>query len=271
MRRIQLPKRRRSRILLFIGVAVIAYLLALSIIPAIFGGESAGERRVRARQVIVSENWGLVPPADRELLRRAVDEAWRALTFYVMSYQNGLPEQVRGASGGEWVASSMIRIRNGRIVAQQDASFISAASPGSGGRDEQLEGFRIRAERPYTNSKGKSFLVEMVYQRSVPGQWTCERVPADREPSAAPDLDFAEAGDAGFAEINGRRVRGFVLTQGAFGLRAQATVWVDIEALLVIRQEIAESRQGRTEIWTYGGFDQPRTITPPEGIPCRDE
>jgi hypothetical protein len=271
MRPIGLPKRRRTRILLLIGAAVAVYLLVLSVVPAMFGGESVEERRGRAQRVIAAENWGLVTPADRALLHRAVDEAWRGLTFYVMTYQNGLPAQVRDSSGGEWVASSMIRIENGRIVAQEDSSFISAASPGSGGRDERLEGFRIRAQRPYVDRRGKSILTELVYQRSVPGQWTCERVPADREPPPAPNLDFPQAGDAGFAEINQRRVRGFVLPHGGFGLRAQATVWVDVETLLVIRQEILESRQGRTEIWTYDGFGQPRAITPPEGIPCRDE
>jgi hypothetical protein len=271
MWRIGLPRKRRYRILLLIGLGLAAYLVALSVVPALLGGESVDERRARARRVIVAENWGLVAPADRALVGRAVNEAWRGLRFYFMTYQNGLPAQVQSGDGGEWVASSAILLKNGRISAQQDSSFISAASPASGGRDERLEGFRIRTDRPFVDRRGKSILTELVYQRAVPGQWRCERVPADRKPPPAPELDFAQAGDAGLTELNGRRVRGFVLPNGAFGLRSQATVWIDVETMLVTRQEIIASRQGRTEIWTYSSFDQPRTITPPEGIPCRDE
>ena len=93
---------------------------------------------------------------------------------------------------------------------------------------------------------------------------------ADKQPIPAPALSFVEGGDAGLEEIDGRRVRGFTLPYGAFGLRSPATVWIDVETLLVRRQEIESAMRGQREVWTYGGFNEISTIEPPSGVACAD-
>jgi hypothetical protein len=243
-------------------------LLALGVVPGCFGRGTA-ERQERARRAVLAENWALVPPDDRLALARAVDDAWRRLTTYRMRYRNGLPQDLQ-AGRAEWEATSQYQLRGGRILAQEDTAFISAASPGSGGREERLQGYRIRTRQPYTNRRGQRTVTELIYRRSLPGPWVCERVPADRDLPAAPALDLIQAGDAGFAEFDGIRARGFILPEGAFGLRSEAIVWIEVETLRVVRQEIPVSRQGRAEVWTFEGFDQPRAITPPKDVPCHE-
>ncbi|MFN8556568.1 MAG: hypothetical protein U0531_04180 [Dehalococcoidia bacterium] len=105
-------------------------------------------------------------------------------------------------------ATSVFRLRaDGKIAEQHDTSVITAASPASGGRDERLEGFRILTD-PFVNRRGQQVgKEELVYRRAEPGIWVCERVLSDSGPPPPPGLDLAGAGDAGFAEIDGRPVR----------------------------------------------------------------
>lgn len=269
---IPLPRRRRWRIALALAGVLAVYLAALSAVPALLGrGEGGGESRERGLRAVQAENWGLVLPEERAALGRAVDDAWRSLRSYRMRYVTGPPEAL-AEDRPETEARSSFRLDGkGNIAAQRDTNYISAASPGGTGRDERFEGYRLRTTKPYVNSKGRRVAdAEEIYQRSGGGQWICEKVAADRTPPPPPGLDLAAAGDAGFAEIDGRRVRGLVLTAGAFGLRAPATVWIDTATLHVRRQEIASVLRGRREVWTYGGFDEPVEIAPPGGIPCRD-
>jgi hypothetical protein len=159
----------------------------------------------------------------------------------------------------------------GRIMAQRDTNFISGRSPAGTGKDERMEGYRLRTTQPYVNSKGRRVAdAELIYRRDVPGAWICERVAADKTPPPAPGLDLGAAGDGGFDEIDGQRVRAFTLPTGAFGLRSPATVWVEVDTLRVRRQQLDASLKGRREVWTYGEFNQQTEITPPSGIPCQD-
>lgn len=257
----------------WLGVAagvLVLYLVALSAVPALLGDEEPKADLERARQAIAAENWSLVVPEDREELAKAIDEAWRSLEAYRQVYRAGTPEQLAADTPGVRADSLFNLTSDGRVAAQRDANFTSASAPGSGGRDQRSELYRILTERPYTNSKGiKVGDSELIYQQSG-GVWSCTRDIADKRSIPAPGLRLMEAGDAGFAEIDGRRVRGFVLPVGAFGLRQAATVWVDVESILVRRQEIDSAVPGQREIWTYSGFDEISTITPPEGITCVD-
>ena len=257
---------------LAVAGGLLLYLVALSVVPALFGGkDAAAERRARALRAVEAPNWGLVTPEDRDALSRAVDEAWRSLGAYHMRYVTGRPDGL-AAGRAETEAESVFRLDSrGHIAAQRDTSFISEASPASGGREERLEGYRILTNQPYLNRKGKRVgNAELVYQRSVPGAWICERVPSDRAAPPAPGLDFASAGDGGFGEIDGRRVRAFLVPAGAFGLRSAATVWIETDTLRIRRQQIESVLKGRREVWTYDRFDETVEITPPTGVPCRD-
>lgn len=269
---LRFPRRRRNRVALIVVGALALYLVALSAIPALRGGgDDTAERRERARRTIASESWGLVMPDDRAALARAVDDAWRGLRGYRFRYVTGLPEDLAAGRSETEATSSFVLDELGRIAAQRDTNFISSASPGSGGREERFEGFRIRSDRPFRDNTGRKIDdAEFVYTRTVPGDWTCERIIADRVPPPAPGLDFATAGDAGFSEIDGYRVRGFIVAMGVFGLRAPSTVWIDTDTLLVRRQEIDSVLRGRREVWTYGSFDVPVSIVPPGGVLCRD-
>lgn len=265
-----LPRGRGRRMALLVAAAVVLYLVALSAIPALLGTrDDAGARRQRALRAITAANWGLVPLGDREALAGAVDDAWRELRAYHMRYVTGLPDDL-AAGRPETEAESFFRLdERGMVTAQRDRSSISAASPASGGQADQFEGFRIRTDKPYVNRKGQRVgTSELVYQRAIPGVWTCERVVSDRGAPVGPGLDFAAAGDGGLSEIDGRPVRAFVLPAGGFGLRSPATVWVETDTLRLRRQEIESVLAGRREIWTYGEFDQQVEITPPTGIPC---
>jgi hypothetical protein len=157
------------------------------------------------------------------------------------------------------------------VRAQRDTSYISSRSPANNFTEERLEGFRIRATGVQRDAKGKTIPdAEFIYQREKAGAWRCERTSAERRPPPIPGLDLSQAGDAGFKEIDGRRARGFVLTQGAFLLRAPATVWIDVETLHVRRQEADSALRGRREVWTYVGFNQPLDIRAPSTVPCTD-
>lgn len=155
-------------------------------------------------------------------------------------------------------------------MAQRDTTFITSTSPVSTGREERLEGFRIRTDRPFVSRRGLRIDSELVYRRAPPGPWTCERIPADRGLPAAPGLDLTQAGDGGFSEIDGGRARAFIVPAGAFGLRAPATVWIEVETLRIRRQEIESALPGRREVWTWEGFNEPVEIIPPQGIPCQE-
>jgi hypothetical protein len=265
-----LPRRRRTRILLAIVGLFALYLVALSAVPALLHrGEDAGARRERALRAIRAANWSLVPPEERAALARAVDDTWRALRTYRMRYVTGRPEDL-AVGRFESEATSAFRLDgHGRVLAQRDTSFISAVSPASGGREERVEGYRILTAEPYLNSKGRRVAnAELIYQRALPGAWTCQRVASDRQPPPGPGLDLGPAGDAGFAEIDGHPVRGFIVPVGAFGLRSPATVWIDTETLHLRRQETESVLPGRREVWTYSDFDAPVEVQPPAGVPC---
>lgn len=264
-----LPRRRRTRILLALIGLFALYLGALSAVPALLHRGDDDARRERALRAIHAANWSLVPPDEREALARTVDTVWRALRTYHMRYVTGLPEDL-AAGRFESEATSVFRLDgHGRVLAQRDTSYISAQSPASGGREERFEGYRVLTTEPFLNSKGRRVAnTELIYQRTPPGTWTCQRVAADREPPPGPGLDLSQAGDAGFAEIDGHRVRGFILPVGAFGLRSPATVWIDTETLHLRRQETESVLPGRREVWTYGDFDAPVDIQPPGGVPC---
>jgi hypothetical protein len=257
----------------WVGVAagvLVLYLVALSAIPALFGDDEPKADLERAQRAITTENWALVVPEDRDELVMAIDQAWRSLTAYRQVYRAGTPEELAADSPVVRADSLFNLTSDGRIAAQRDMNTMSASAPGSGGRAQRSELYRILTDRPYTNSKGiKIGDSEFIYQESG-GVWTCTRDFADKRPIPLPGLRLAEAGDAGFSQIDGRSVRGFVLPVGAFGLRQPATVWVDTETFLVRRQEIDSAVQGQREIWTFSGFDEISTITPPEGVSCVD-
>jgi hypothetical protein len=251
------------------GVLVL-YLLALSVIPALLGGGGAKVDQARARRSIAAENWSLVLPEEREELGRAVDEAWRSLTAYRFSYRAGTPADL--AADQPLVASdSVFNLGNdGRIREQHDTNYTSAAAAGSDGHEQRFEGYRVLTDRPYVNSRNQRVGdTELIYQH-MGGAWSCQRVLADKTPGPPPGLRFTEAGDGGFSEIDGNRVRAFTLPEGAFGLRSPATIWIDVEALRVRRQEIQSALHGQHEVWTYSGFNEPNAITPPSGIACSD-
>lgn len=267
-----LPRRRRWRIALGAALVLAVYLAALSAVPALLGrGDSPGARREQARRAIHADNWGLVVPDDREALSRAVDDAWRALHSYQSRYITGTPDTLSSDRPETEARSSVVLDSQGWVLQQHDSSVITAASPASEGHDERLEGYRIRTAQPYLNAHGQRVAdAEMIYQRSGEGVWTCERVATDAVPPPVPGLDFTGAGDGGFSEIDGHRVRGFVLASGAFGLQSLATVWIDTETFQIRRQQIASAMPDRNEVWTYGSFDEPAPISAPAGVPCQD-
>ncbi len=267
-----LPARRRTRIILAIALAVPLYLVALAVIPALLGGgDDAAADRAAALRAISAGNWGLVVPEDRAALARAVDRAWRDLRAYRTRYVSGTPTLLAADTPETESRSSYVLDSTGRITAQHDTNDMRAESPASGGREEHFEGYRILTAQPYMTSRGRrSTNAELVYQRMLPGVWVCERSASDLLPPPPPGLDFATAGDAGFADIDGQRVRGFQVALGAFGLRAPAIVWVDVATLRVRRQEIESTLPGRREVWTYSNFDEPDAIVPPTGVTCQD-
>lgn len=266
-------RRPRLRWWGWLGVAagvLVLYLVALSVVPALVSDDEPKADRERARTAITAENWSLVLPEDRAELTRAIDEAWRSLEAYRQMYRAGTSEQLAANTPSVQADSAFNLTDDGRVAAQRDTNVTSASAPGSGGRENRAELYRILTDRPYTNSKGiKVGDSEFIYQQTG-GVWTCTRDFADKRPIPTPMLRLAEAGDAGFAEIDGRRVRGFSLPAGAFGLRQAATVWVDTDSLLVRRQEIDSAVPGQREIWTYSGFDEISEITPPTGLTCVD-
>jgi len=254
-----------------VGAGVLLlYLIALSAIPVLFGDDEPKADLDRARRAITTENWSLVVPEDRDELIAAIDQAWRSMTAYRQIYRAGTPEELASDTPAVRTDSLFNLTNDGRVAAQRDMNLISASAPGSGGRAQRSELYRILSDRPYTNSKGiKVGDSEFIYQENG-GVWTCTRDFADKRPIPVPAVRLSEAGDAGFSQIDGHPVRGFVLPAGAFGLRQPATVWVDTESFLVRRQEIESAVRGEREIWTYSGFDEISTITPPEGISCVD-
>lgn len=264
---------RRLRWWGWIGVAVgllVLYLVVLNVGQVLLRDHEQRADIVRARRAITAENWSLVVPEDRAELAKAIDQAWGGLRGYRKAYRSGTPAEL--AAGAATVASDteILLDAAGHIAAQRDTNTISATAPGSGGREQRFEGYRIRSDRPYTNAKGQRVGdAEFIYQQSG-GVWSCTRDIADKRRDPLPDLQLAEAGDGGFVEIDGRRTRVFQLPAGAFGLRSPASVWVDAETLLVRRQEIESAVRGQREVWTYGGFDQALTITPPAGVTCQD-
>jgi hypothetical protein len=272
MARVRMPRLRWWGWLGVVAGLLLAYLVALSAVPAIFGTDPPRADREAAHRAITAPNWSLVVPNDREQLARAVDESWRALRAYRLLYRAGTPADL-GADRPLITSDTILNLgKDGRIAAQRDTNITAAAAPGAGGREVRFEGYRILTDRPYVNSKGHRVAdAELVYQQTPGGVWTCQRGPADKQPIAPPGLRLSEAGDAGFAEIDGQRVRGFTVPVGAFGLRQPATVWVDVERLLVRRQEIDSVIPGQREIWTYSAFDDVNTITPPPGVTCIDD
>ncbi|MGD9893545.1 MAG: hypothetical protein AB7R89_20775 [Dehalococcoidia bacterium] len=254
-----------------IAVGVLAlYLVALSVIPSLFDDDEPKADLVRAREAITAENWSLVVPEDRAELTTAIDQAWRSLTAYRQIYRAGTPEELAADTPAVRADSLFNLTGDGRVAAQRDLNVTSATAPGSGGRAQRHELFRILSDRPYTNAEGiKIGDSEFIYQENG-GVWSCTRDFADKRPIPRPALRLAEAGDAGFSQIDGHPVRGFVLPVGAFGLRQAATVWVDTETFHVRRQEIESAVPGQREIWTYSGFDEVSAIAPPEGISCVD-
>ena len=253
------------------GAAVLlVYLIALSVVPAILGNNEPRVDKARARRTVAADNWSLVVPEERAELAAAIDAAWRSLRAYQVAYRAGTAAQF-AASMPVVVSDSVFNLdRSGRILRQRDTNVTSAAAPGSGGRDERFEGYRVRTTQPYVNERNRRIGdAELIYQRSG-AVWTCQRALADKEPPPPPGLHLADGGDVGFAEIDGHRVRGFTLPAGAFGLRSPATVWVDVASLLVRRQEIDSLVRGQREVWTYGGFDEVTEITPPSGVACSD-
>ena len=270
MRWIRLPRLRWWGWVGVVGALLVLYIATLTVARAL---QRDGEPKAdleRARRTITAENWALVVPEDRAELGRAIDQAWRALRAYRQVYRSGTPAELAADTPTVRADSTFNLTRTGRVSAQQDTNITTALAPGSGGREQRSELFRILTDEPYTNTKGRRVgEAELIYQQSG-GVWSCTRDVADKRPIPVPGLRLDEAGDAGFSEIDGRRVRGFALPAGAFGLRTPATVWVDTESLLVRRQEIESAVRGLHEVWTYGGFDEVTTITPPRGIPCLD-
>jgi hypothetical protein len=270
MARLRLPRLRWWG---WAGVAaglLLLYLVALSAGRAFLGDDEPAADLERARRAIAAENWSLVVPADREELARAVDQAWGELRSYRKGYNSGTASEL--AAGMPTVVSqSLIALdADGRVTAQHDTNAIAAVAPGSGGREQRFEGYRVRTDRPFTNEKGRRVgQSELIYQQSG-GVWTCTRDIADPRRDPLPGLRLSEAGDGGFGAIDGHRVRAFQLPAGAFGLRTPATVWLDTETLLVRRQEIESAVRGQREVWTYGDFDAPVSVTPPSGIACQD-
>jgi hypothetical protein len=249
---------------------LVVYLVALSAGRSLLGDDGPEADLDRARRAIAAENWSLVVPADRDELARAVDHVWGDLRSYRKSYRSGTVAEL-AADTPTVVSESLIALdAEGRVTAQRDTNVISAVAPGSGGREQRFEGYRIRTDRPFTNEKGRRVGVsELIYQQSG-GAWTCTRDIADPRRDPLPELRLSEAGDGGFGEIDGRRVRALRLPAGAFGLRTPATVWLDTETLLVRRQEIDSAVRGQREVWTYADFDTPVSVTPPPGVACQD-
>lgn len=253
-----------------LGAGLVLYLLALSLVPRLLDHDQPAVDTARAQRAISAENWSLVVPEERAALATAIDQAWRSLRAYRQLYRSGAAAEL-AAGTPTVVADSVFNLtKDGRVSAQRDTNVTSAAAPGSGGRDSRSELYRILTDRAYTNAKGQRVGdSELIYQQSG-GVWTCTRDVADKRPITAPGLRLEEGGDGGFGEIDGHRVRAFQLPAGAFGLRTPATVWVDTESLLVRRQEIESAVRGQREVWTYAGFDEVATITPPSGISCVD-
>jgi hypothetical protein len=255
------------------GVAVgllLLYLVALSAGRALLGDDGPSADLGRARSAIAADNWSLVVPQDREELAKAMDEVWGDLRSYQRSYRSGTAAELAADRPTVTSESAIALDAHGRITVQRDSNMITALAPGSGGREQRFEGYRIRTDRPYTNEKGRRVgESELIYQHSG-GVWTCTRDIADPRRDPLPGLQLMEAGDGGFGEIDGHRVRAFQVPSGAFGLRAPATVWVDTETLHVRRQEIDSAVRGQREVWDYTDFDVPLTVSAPAGITCQD-
>ena len=270
MARVRLPRLRWWG---WVGVIVgllVLYLVALSAVPALLDRGEPRADAERARRAIGAENWSLVVPEDREELAKAIDEAWGDLRSYRKVYGSGTAAELVAGTPSVQSVSSIALDRRGRVVAQYDTNVTLAAAPGSGGREQRFEGYRVHSDRPYTNEKGRRVgESELIYQQTG-GTWSCTRDIADPRRDPLPALQLTAAGDVGFGEIDGHRVRAFQLPAGAFGLRSPATVWVDTESLLVRRQEIESAVRGQREVWTYGDFDQPVSVTPPSGIACQE-
>jgi hypothetical protein len=252
------------------GGVLLVYLLALNLVPRLFDGGEPKADQEQAQRALAAENWSLVVPDDRAELTKAIDEAWRSLTAYRQVYRAGTPAELAADTPAIRADSTFNLTRDHRVAAQKDLNATSASAPGSGGREQRQELYRVLTDRPYVNTKGRKVGdSELIYQQAA-GVWACTRDVADKRPIPEPRLELVEAGDAGFAEIDGHRVRGFVLSSGAFGLRQPATVWVDTESLRVRRQEIESAVRGQREIWTYSSFDEVTAITPPSGVTCVD-
>jgi hypothetical protein len=270
MRWLRLPRLRWWGWLSVAAGLLIIYVVALSVVRAITRDHEPEANIERAREAVTAENWTLVIPADRTELSRAIDQAWRAMRGYRQVYRAGTAAELAADTPGVLADSVFNLTKSGRVAAQRDMNVTLASAPGSGGRDSRNELYRVLSDRPFTNSKGiKVGDSEFIYSR-IGGVWSCVRDIADKRPIPLPGLQLEGAGDAGFAEIDGHQVRGFILSVGAFGLRWPSTVWVDTESLLVRRQEIESAVPGQREVWTYSGFDQISEIIPPSGITCAD-
>ena len=267
---LRLPRRRRTRVLLFFGVAIAAYLGVLSALQLLRGNDDTAARKERGRQAIAAQNWALIVPDERAALARAIDEAWRSLGSYQARYVTGPPDELRTGNVETETTSAFLLDDQGNVSAQRDTSFISARSPANNYKEERLEGYRIRATPGQRDSKGRLLRdVESIYQKEG-DTWRCERHQADPFPPVAPGLDLTSAGDGGFSEIDGHPVRAFIVPSGAFQLRRAATVWIDTESLHIRRQTTESVLKGRQEVWTYSAFDAPVDIRAPLNVPCAD-
>lgn len=253
-----------------VAALLLLYLALLSAIPALLNREPKADLG-RAHRAISAENWSLVTPDERAELGKAIDQAWRSLRAYQSAYRLGTPAQLAANQPLATSDSAFNLGSDGRIQSQHDTNLITAAAPGSDGKEQRFEGYRVLTDRPYLNDrKQRVGDAELIYQQSG-SVWSCQRGLADKDAIPPPALRLAEAGDGGFSEIEGRRVRAFLLPAGAFGLRSPATVWVDVDSLLVRRQMIDAAVPSQQEVWTYSAFDQPVTITPPSGVTCVDD
>lgn len=269
---VRFPRWSWKRWLLAAGALLVLYLVALSAIPALLNDDESGPtvEPERAQRAIQAENWALVEPDDRTALAVAVDAAWRNLSSYRFSYRAGTPDELAAAQPRVATESVFALDRRGFITQQHDTNFTAANAPGGVGVDQRFDGYRVRTDEAYVNNRGRKLgEAELIYQRGT-GPWTCQRVLADRNPPPVPGLLLAEGGDAGITEIDGHRVRGFHLPAGAFGLRWPATVWIDMDRLLIRRQEIESAVPGQHEVWTYTDFDEPVQISPPSDVACVD-
>lgn len=267
-------RRPRLRWWGWLGVAgglLLLYLIALSVIPAVLNRDTPRADPARARRAITAENWSLVVPSERTALGMAIDQAWRALRAYHMEYRAGTDAELTADTPRVRSSSQFNLQTDGRIASQRDSNYMSADAPGSSGSEQRFEGYRVLTKRPYLNAKQQRVGdAELIYQQTG-GVWICQIALADKGPIPAPALNLAEAGDEGLRELDGRRVRVLRLPSGAFGLRSPAVVWIDTETLLIRRQEIDSLVRGQREVWTYSGFNEATTLTPPSGVTCTQD